>query len=89
MIKRITVTAKAYKNNDGMALLITSPRTDDTLVLSERWFDRIAELMWVRTRSEMAIQESDMRSVPIAFTLEDLKHYWKLYKQQQRDRGKR
>lgn len=89
MNKRITVEARAYKNADGMALLITSSRTNNTIVLFERWFDRVAELMWLRTHTEMEIQKSPFIPVLIAFTKEDIYHYWKLYKQQQRDRKKR
>lgn len=89
MNKRITVEARAYKNADGMALLITSSRTNNTIVLFERWFDRVAELMWVRTYTEMGIQKTFVLPVPIAFTVADIHHYWNLYKQQQRDRKKR
>lgn len=89
MNKRITVEARAYKNKEGMALLITSPRTDNTIVLFEKWFDQGVELMWLRTLTEMEIQKSPVSPVLIAFTTADIHHYWKLYKQQQRDRKKR
>lgn len=88
MNKRVTVEARAYTNKEGMALLITSPRTDNTIVLFEAWFDHVAELMWLRTHTEMKIQRSPVIPVLIAFTSEDLYHYWDLYKRQQKDRGK-
>lgn len=88
MNKRVTVEARAYKNSTGMALLITSQRTDNTVILSEKYFDHIVELMWVRTYTEMEIQKSPFIPVLIAFSRDDLVNFWKLFKQQQRQRRK-
>lgn len=82
----VKLNARAYlSNHDGKSLYVESNRTDNYILIREKWFDGKTLDLYHR----VILEAGKVLATPVLFDKDEVQHLWKVYRIQQRARGKR